>query len=134
MERIRDLNIRDIEWVKEIFEDVRNEMNCDFEDLEERYFDDIDTSDEYIIGIGFKCFCRYKLLEDGTVWIKNIAVKKDIRGKGYGTKLIKYLKGGPYITTVYKGPAEKFYKLNGFYEIGEVFDVVGKSLIVYVKD
>ena len=134
MERIRDLNKRDIDWVKEIFEDVKGEMNCDFKDLLTRYFNDIEKSEEYIIGIGPKCFCRYKLLEDGTVWIKNIAVKKEFRGQGFGTKLIKYLKGGPYITTVYKGPAEKFYIKNRFYEMGEVFDARGKSLLVYAKD
>ena len=123
MKIIYDCNTK--AWINFLIEENKEELNLNIEEMWKNV-EDPNSKDDILIG--WCGFLYYKEMEDNTIWIKGMAVSMECMG--IGTEFINILKekNVSILTATYS--AQKFYKKNGFMDMGEVDDGKGRKITV----
>ena len=108
----------------------------------ESEFDDTDRTAVHILGFEngeTAAVCRFFKNSGANYMIGRVAVKKELRGQGFGKKLMEYAEdrirqlGGKSVTVHAQVQAAEFYGKTGYKKQGEVFDEEGCPHIFMTK-
>ena len=123
------ITIKEYNYMHQDIIDIRTEVFVIEQDFKEE-FDDIDNSCNFLVMYDNDraiAMCRYFPVDDDTYAIGRIAVLKEYRGKGIGSKIVEEAEmrlksmNVKYAVLSAQLRAEEFYKKLGYVSEGETY-------------